>query len=139
MQQRHGTEGGMHVVTHMRKRAIAVVGGVASALLVLGATPAAAETIRCYTSPSNRGHATLDTTYGFMYVDDTYADSRRVVAFAYNASGDAVLAYAYDSNGSNNGSGAGADVDMSRVGMIETCTQRGTDTSTQANCWTTRV
>lgn len=127
------------MVSHIRKRGIAVVGGVASALLFLGATPAAADTIRCYTSPSNRGHATLDTTYGFMYVDDTYSDGRRVVATAYNASGDAVLAYAYDSNGSNNGSGAGVDVDLSRVGWIETCTQDGTAIRTRANCWTTAV
>lgn len=125
--------------SRVRKRVIAVGGMVASAVLFLGTTPAAAETIRCYTSPSNRGHATLDTTYGFMYVEDTSKDGRRVVATAYNASGDAVLAYAYDSNGSGNGPGAGADVDMSRVGMIETCTQDGTSVRTRANCWTTFV
>ncbi|MFF0729777.1 hypothetical protein [Streptomyces sp. NPDC004134] len=74
-----------------------------------------------------------------MYVEDTYSDGRRVVATAYNPSGDAVVGYAEDSNGSNNGPGAGSDVDLSRVGMITTCTQDGTSIRTRANCWTTYV
>ncbi|MGW3466006.1 hypothetical protein ACWDE9_43590 [Streptomyces olivaceoviridis] len=107
-------------------------------MLFLGATSASAATIRCYTSPYDRGHATLDTTNNLMYVEDTYADGRRVVATAYSTSG-AVLAFAYDANGSNNGPGASVGVNSSSVDRVTTCTQNGTDTSTRANCWTTPI
>ncbi|MFI0813907.1 hypothetical protein [Streptomyces echinatus] len=125
------------MASRARRRATVVMGAVASAVLFLGTSPAAAETIRCYTSPSNRGHATLDTTWGILYVEDTYSDGRRVVATAYNSSGDAVAGYAEDSNGSNNGPGAGTDVDVAMVGWITTCTQNGTSIRTRANCSTT--
>ncbi|QGZ52648.1 hypothetical protein GPZ77_34100 [Streptomyces sp. QHH-9511] len=71
-----------------------------------------------------------------LYVDDTYADGRRVVATARNAAG-SVVGYAYDSNGSNNGAGFADYIDASSVYSVTTCTQVGTDTRSRAHCWTT--
>ncbi|MGA5552828.1 hypothetical protein [Streptomyces lavendulocolor] len=120
----------------MNNRALAVVGGLVSTLLFIGQTAAHAEAIRCYTSPSYLGHAVLDMTQDLFYVEDGDADARRVVASAYNSAGTR-LAYAYDANGADNGPGAGVYVDASRVYRVTTCTQRGTDITTRANCWNT--
>ncbi|MGW2183925.1 hypothetical protein ACWCXX_39310 [Streptomyces sp. NPDC001732] len=118
----------------LRAWQMAIAAGMAAAAVLVSQGTAQAATIRCYTNPSYLGHASYDKTSGYLYVDDTAKDGRRVIAEAWR--GASFLGWAQDANGSDNGSGSMVYIGTFSSGNIEVnvCTQDGTDSTTRDDC-----
>ena len=124
-------------MTRHAKRAAVVVSGLAATLGLLAQGTAQAASWTVYTSPSTYGYATFNTSTGGLYVNDTYGDSRRIVASVWNDSlGGAHVVTGQDANGSNNG-GVTSYGDLFESGdwlTIEICRRNGNDPSTEDKC-----
>ncbi|MGW4033269.1 hypothetical protein ACWEFL_28900 [Streptomyces sp. NPDC004838] len=119
-------------------RAVGVVGGLASALLLTTQGTAHAYELTWRTDPIDRGKAVWETSNGDFEVHDLKADGRRVVAQVWDiTSGRYRSGFAEDKNGANNGPGLTVDIGSLTPGRdieIEVCTRVGTDPTTDAHC-----
>ncbi|MFF0446224.1 hypothetical protein ACFYT4_07385 [Streptomyces sp. NPDC004609] len=116
-------------MARIRKRA-AVLGSVLGlGLGVLAQGTAHAVSYTEYTSPSQYGRATMNTTTHMLEIWDTDTDSRRVTAWVWNHSrGSVMVAVGSDANGNNGMPGYGTGSWNYSAGdslEIEVCRQNG--------------
>ncbi|KUL22937.1 hypothetical protein [Streptomyces regalis] len=124
-------------MTRHGKRAAVLVSGLAATLGLPAQGTAHATSWTVYTSPSTYGYATFNTSTGGLYVNDTYADGRRIVADVWNESlGGALVVHGQDTNGSNNGgvTSYGSWFESGDVLTIQICRRNGTAPSTDDRC-----